>query len=263
MKRIAWMTLPVMLLCFACTGRDTSTMQPVLTKAPDIVTEKGGIAAAFYNSENPHTMRMLEEALIDPVVTAQIESFETKGYTLAPEYSFVAEGERDDGGEVKITTLVMENTAQMNHDAVYLFCLHGINRNVVVPVTLTFSKETPGIDFEQIGENVWLGLAGAPVTTNVAGAIGRIGNNGRTDVIDSSMIESGVIRQTPVDELDYAAAMISWRQWLRCVSEHTIAGTISCALVCMYAPGGYLQCISVCAAGNAVYAFIKCSIAQL
>ena len=229
MKRFAWITLPVMLLCFACTERDTSTMQPVLTKTPDIVTEKGDITAAFYNAENPHTMRMLEEALIDPMVTAQIESFETKGYTLAPEYSFVAEGERDDGGEVKITTLVMENTVEMNHDAVYLFCLHGINRNVVVPVTLIFSKEMPGMDFEMIGEDTWLGLAGEPVTTSMAGA----------------------------------AARISWRQWLRCVSEHMFAGTMSCALVCMYAPGGYLQCISVCAAGHAVYAFVSCTIAQL
>ncbi len=232
MKRFVWMFLPVMFLCFACNERDTSTVRPAVTKTPDIVTEEDGITAAFFDSKNPHTIQSLEDALTDPAVTAEIESFEKAGYTLTPEYSFYVEGERDGGGEVKITTLVMENTTDPSHDAVYLFCLHGIDRKVVVPVTLTFSKEAPGNDFEQIGDDVWIGLSGPPSTACTA-------------------------------DIDPAAARISWRQWLRCISERMVAGGISCAYLCLYAPGGYLQCIAVCAAGHAVYAFIQCSIAQL
>jgi hypothetical protein len=233
MKRIVWMILPVLVFCHACSERDTATTGPVFAKTPDMVTEEGGITAAYFDAANLHTIDMLGRALDDPAVTAEIAGYEARGYTLAPEHAFVAEGTRDDGGEVVITTIAMEGCAESDRDVVYLLCLHGIDRNVIVPLTLKFTKDAPAGEFERIGDDAWLGFPdGAPPASGFG-------------------------------DINAAAARISWRQWLGCVTERIVAGGASCAFLCRFAFGGYLHCVAVCTAGHAIYAFLYCSFQQL
>lgn len=229
MRKLIGIAPVLAVVCMSCTGGGDEIAMPECVKSADIVREDAGVTSRYFDTDNPYTLRRVAGALEAEAVRATMESFDRSGYACEPEHSFVAEGEGPGGESLEIAALPMVRREGERIEVVYVLSLESVRASYVVPVRFSFADAPIDDDAYEIGEGVWMALAGEPL-----GADARLG-----------------------------AANLSWRAWFRCLAERMAAGLASCAWTCQFAPTLYLHCLAQCTAGYVIYALISCTFQAL
>jgi hypothetical protein len=259
-KRRLWIIPLVVLLHAACHDRST---EPVSTpggiegidaKIPDLIIEKQGVLARFYNAGNPYAVTTLARTVTEPSVAQQLQRFEAHGYAYRPDHSFVTDGELD-GRAVEIAALSMGHRSRQ--DAVMLFCIRDGDGLTVVPTRLSEDAALAEEGFHEIQKSVWFG----PITP----ADNEFPDEAVHDGMRTEAYHDGLHRATSgsAPRMHQAQAAWGWNRWVSCLGSRVLAGFASCAVTCKLTMTGYFQCLTICTGGHAAYAFVYCSIRAL
>ena len=229
MGRIVWIVPWLTVVCVSCAGGGDEVATPEVVRSADIVRQDEGVTSKYFDVENPYTLERVDAILESADVQSAVQYFEDLGYTREPQHTFVAEGEGPDGESVEMAALAMNPPTGTSTHVVYVLDILGGGSEWVVPLTVSFAGDPNRDDSYEIGEGVWVALAGEPMSAAA----------------------------------NLAPAQVSWRDWLRCVVERIVAGAASCAWTCRHFGGLYLPCLAKCTAGYAIFAIFYCAFQQM
>ena len=236
MRRLLWVFAALMLVQFGCEDRDTRELVAPAPPSeggddlPDGDKMGDGLATEFHGSTSRYAQERIALVTARSDVRRLVERFETLGYELARDQSFVASGTRSsDGRNVDVTILSMRNTHDQERDAIYVFCLRDDGRELVVPARLSFGEG--GLGYTRLADGVWL----------------------------------GAVRPTVDDREGMAtsSAVFSWRQYFECIGSAISGALIACTLTCRIFPHVYVQCVTICMGQAALAAIIGCVFFQV
>jgi hypothetical protein len=238
--------LTVFLLMVGCQGNDPSNPEQVSqlnTPIPDMTGESGDTRAAMYAPENPyhtdHLRRILEREDISKIISV----YEARGYILAPDQSFLIEGENKiSHGRIQI--IVMKPTNKDHDEAVMITCIQVDDDMRVFPATFTQSQPAMNSGFEHIFDEMWM----KPLMPDEL----NDSSSSKQDQGPYSVNNPGGVMLRPGQGF--------WSAYFNCLVRTVPGDVAGCLISCVILPVTFPVCIAACASAVSLADLINCAI---
>ncbi|MFH1754494.1 MAG: hypothetical protein ABIA59_02215 [Candidatus Latescibacterota bacterium] len=238
--------LAIALMLLGCHGNDPANPGPSSqagSPIPDMTGENGPSKAALYGPLNPYNTDQLSLVLERKEVQKIVAVYERCGYSLAPEQSFLIEGQND-FSQGSIQFIVMEPNDAKRDEAALITCIRVGGTFRVYPAVFTTSEPSEGSGYDPVMDGVWM----RPFTAD-------------------NMEDASSSRKTegPYSVNDPGGALLRpgpgfWNAFFDCLVRSLPGEIFGCFVSCKILPIGMHTCFVACASGVVLANLINCSI---
>jgi hypothetical protein len=211
----------------ACQGDEAPVIVSSADQPPDPgdIEDDGKTRGELYSAGNPYHDNIFEDLLQQPGLSTVVSTFEARGFELSPASCFTIDG--DDGESAgTVTFVILEGAGRVSDLTVMIACFDIDGVTGVSPAVFSVYEPDDPTDWTLIDGYGWM-------KTDGPGGINR--------------------SATRLNEW-------SWPYFWDCMKLAAPGPVVGCSISCVMVGPGYLHCLTVCVASQAVVATVTCMI---